>query len=138
VKVCVLDECSITDDLGQWGVNIENFPGVDITFALDGHGISTAVSTSVPVSAKDIEMDLDHAGNRVTIAKFMIDGGDHLNGEFLSKTAVNNLYLGPELFYSLTNRVSVLFGIDLPIAIDVGGAAVKPETRSRLAVTVSF
>jgi hypothetical protein len=65
-------------------------------------------------------------------------GGDHLNGEFLSKTAVNNLYLGPELFYSLTNRVSVLVGIDLPIAIDVGGAVVKPETRSRLAVTVSF
>ncbi len=65
-------------------------------------------------------------------------GGDHLDGEFLPKTAVNNLYLGPEFFYSLTNRVSILLGIDLPIAIDVGGAVVKPETRSRLAVTVSF
>jgi len=65
-------------------------------------------------------------------------GGDHLDGELLSKTAVNNLYLGPELFYSLTNRISILFGIDLPIAIDVGGAAVKPETRSRFAVSMSF
>lgn len=77
VKVCVLDECSITDDLGQWGVNIENFPGGDITVVLDGHGISTSVSTNVPASAKDIEMDLDHAGNQVTIAKLMIDGEDH-------------------------------------------------------------
>jgi uncharacterized protein YdgA (DUF945 family) len=77
VKVCVLDECSITDDLGQWGVNIENFPGGDITVVLDGHGISTSVSTNVPASAKDIEMALDHAGNQVTIAKLMIDGEDH-------------------------------------------------------------
>lgn len=77
VKICVLDECSITDDLGQWGVNIDNFPGGDITVVIDGHGISTSVSTNVPASAKDIEMDLDHAGNQVTIAKLMIDGEDH-------------------------------------------------------------
>lgn len=64
--------------------------------------------------------------------------GDHVNGEFLPKTAANNLYLGPELFYSLTNRVSVVAGVDLPVAVDVGGAAVKPQTRSRLAVSVSF
>lgn len=65
-------------------------------------------------------------------------GGDHIGDELLPRTAVNNLYLGPELFYSMTNRIAVLVGIDLPVAIDVGGAAVKPETRSRLAISLSF
>lgn len=65
-------------------------------------------------------------------------GGDHVNGELLPKTAVNNVYMGPEVFYSITGRLSVLLGVDLPISIDVGGAAVKPETRSRAMVSVAF
>ncbi len=77
VKICILDECSITDDLGQWGINIGNFSGGDIAIVLDGHGISTSVSTNVPSTAKDIEINLDHAGNQVTIAKLVIDGEDH-------------------------------------------------------------
>jgi hypothetical protein len=77
VKVCVLGECSITDDEGQWGVNVGTFSGGDVSVVLDGHGISTSVVTNLPASAKDVEMDLDHAGNKVTIAKLMIDGEDH-------------------------------------------------------------
>jgi hypothetical protein len=77
VKVCVLGECSITDDQGQWGVNVTNFAGGDLSVVLDGHGISASVSTNIPASAKDVQMDLDHAGNTVTIAKLMIDGEDH-------------------------------------------------------------
>jgi hypothetical protein len=65
-------------------------------------------------------------------------GSDRVNGEILSRTTTHNLYLGPELFYSLTNRVSVLAAVDLPVAVDVGGAAVKPESRSRLAISWSF
>lgn len=65
-------------------------------------------------------------------------GSDHLDGDLLPRTAVSNLYLGPELFYSLSNRVSIQLGVDLPIAIDVGGAAVKPETRTRIALGWSF
>jgi hypothetical protein len=65
-------------------------------------------------------------------------GSDHLDGELLPRTAVSNIYLGPELFYSLSSKVSVQLGVDLPIATDVGGAAVKPETRTRFAVGWSF
>jgi hypothetical protein len=65
-------------------------------------------------------------------------GGDHVNGALLPKTAVNNVYMGPEVFYSISGRVSVLLAVDLPISIDVGGAAVKPETRSRAMVSVAF
>lgn len=77
VKVCVLGECSITDEQGQWGVNISNFTGGDIAVVLEGHGISASVSANIPASARDIEMDLDHSGSGVTIAKLLIDGEDH-------------------------------------------------------------
>lgn len=65
-------------------------------------------------------------------------GDDRLSGASLSKTSANNLYLGPEMFYSLSNRVSLQVALDLPIALDVGGAVVEPETRSRVGVSVSF
>jgi hypothetical protein len=77
VKVCILGECSITDDMGQWGVNVSNFTGGDVSVVLDGHGISSSVVANLPSTAKDVEMDLDHANNVVTIAKLMIDGEDH-------------------------------------------------------------
>jgi hypothetical protein len=65
-------------------------------------------------------------------------GGDHVNGQFLPKTAANNVYMGPEVFYSVTDRLSILLGVDLPLSVDVGGAAVKPETRSRAMVSFAF
>lgn len=77
VKVCVLGECSITDSEGQWGVNIQNFAGGDVAIILDGHGISASVATNIPASAREVEADLDHTGNEVTIAKLVIDGEDH-------------------------------------------------------------
>jgi hypothetical protein len=65
-------------------------------------------------------------------------GSDHLDGDLLPRTAMSNLYLGPELFYAISNRLSLQVGVDLPLALDVGGAAVKPETRSRMAISWSF
>jgi hypothetical protein len=63
---------------------------------------------------------------------------DHLNGTLLPRTAANNVYLGPEIFYSAANRIFIQLAVDLPVATDVGGAAVKPETRSRFSFTWSF
>lgn len=82
-------------------------------------------------------------GEEETIATSLVvsgesKSGDHVNDELLPRTAVHNVYMGPEVFYSITGRVSMLLGVDLPISIDVGGAAVKPETRSRAMVTVAF
>jgi hypothetical protein len=65
-------------------------------------------------------------------------GDDRLNGAPLPKTSANNLYLGPELFYSNSNALSLQLAMDLPVALDVGGAAVQPETRWRVAVSISF
>jgi hypothetical protein len=65
-------------------------------------------------------------------------GDDRLQGVSLSKTSANNVYLGPELFYSMTNQVSLQVAVDFPISLDVGGSVVKPETRSRIALSLSF
>lgn len=74
VKVCILNECSITDGLGQWGLNIENFPGGDISVLVDGHGINASVAVSLPVSARDVEMSLGHNANVITVETLVIDG----------------------------------------------------------------
>jgi hypothetical protein len=65
-------------------------------------------------------------------------GEDRLDGDPLPKTSANNLYLGPELFYSNSNALSLQLAMDLPVALDVGGAAVQPETRWRFAFSLSF
>lgn len=77
VKVCVQGECSITDDNGQWGVQVSEFSGGDVAVTLDGHGITASVTTNIPSTAREVEIDIDHAGNEVSIAKLLIDGEDH-------------------------------------------------------------
>jgi uncharacterized protein involved in propanediol utilization len=77
VKVCVLDACSITDSMGQWGVNVEGFAGGEVLVSVNGHGIDSSVSTDIPASAKDVVMALGRDGNTITITKLIIDGEDH-------------------------------------------------------------
>jgi hypothetical protein len=77
VKICVLGECSITDGEGQWGVNVNEFSGGDVTVLVEGHGISSSVTTNIPDSPRDIVMDLEHSKNVISIAKLLVDGEDH-------------------------------------------------------------
>ena len=72
--MCILGECSITDGLGQWGLNIEDFPGGDIPVVVEGHGIDASVNVSLPASAREVEMDLGHDGNVITVESLLIDG----------------------------------------------------------------
>jgi hypothetical protein len=65
-------------------------------------------------------------------------GRDRLRGTSVGRTAANNLYAGPDVFFSVSNKVSIQLSFELPISIDVGGAAVEPETRSRASVLWSF
>lgn len=74
VKVCILGACSITDGLGQWGLNIDEFPGGDVPVVVEGHGINASVTVSVPVSARDVEMSLGHKANVITVERLIIDG----------------------------------------------------------------
>jgi hypothetical protein len=77
VKVCILGECSLTDGMGQWGVQVSGFTGGDIAISVVGHGIDTSVVANVPASARTVTLELDHNGNVVSVAKMTIDGVDH-------------------------------------------------------------
>lgn len=79
VTICVLEQCSLTDGMGQWGVQVENFAGGPVTVTVNGHGIDTSATTSIPVPAasSEVTMDLGRDGNVVTITKLVIDGTDH-------------------------------------------------------------
>jgi len=77
VKICVRGECSITDGAGQWGVNLENFTGGDVEILVDGHGIDSSTSVSLPPTAKEVEIDLAHSKNTIAVEKLIIDGEDH-------------------------------------------------------------
>lgn len=77
VKICVRGECSITDGAGQWGVNLDNFTGGDVEILVDGHGIDSSTTVSLPPAAKEVEIDLAHNKNAISVEKLMIDGEDH-------------------------------------------------------------
>lgn len=77
VKVCVRSECSITDGLGQWGVFLGNFTGGDVEITVDGHGINSGTSVSLPATAKEVEINLAHDQNVISVEKLVIDGEDH-------------------------------------------------------------
>lgn len=65
-------------------------------------------------------------------------GRDRLRGEVIGRTASNNIYLGPDLFFAISNKVSLQLSFELPVSVDVGGAAVEPESRSRFSLLWSF
>lgn len=77
VKICILGECSITDEQGQWGVNVGEFSGGQITIVLDGHGINSSVTTDIDEGAKEVSMDLNHNKGVVTVSNLTIDGHNH-------------------------------------------------------------
>ena len=76
VKICILNQCSITDDLGQWGVNVPKLNDEALTITVEGHGISTSLQVDIPTTARDVIIDLDHKGEKVTFSKLIIDGED--------------------------------------------------------------
>lgn len=65
-------------------------------------------------------------------------GDDRLNGERLSRTSSNNTYVGAEIFYAVNTKGSLQLALEVPVAINVGGAAVEPEIRGRVGVGVGF
>lgn len=76
VQVCALGECSMTDDGGNWAfVAPEVFVGGPVEFSIDGHGIQTTASLSVPEGAKDVFIHFERQGkNTVVVHHLMIDG----------------------------------------------------------------
>lgn len=81
VKICIKEQCSITDDEGQFGLFDDAFEGGTFTISLDGHGIKTTVDASLPKGVREVMMELGHAKNVVKVEKLMADGVDHTGHE---------------------------------------------------------
>jgi hypothetical protein len=65
-------------------------------------------------------------------------GLDTLNGETVDDTGVTSVFLGPQLSYTWSSRLSAMVGVDLPVSIVSSGEQVVPTYRVRGAVTFRF
>ncbi|MFN5061644.1 MAG: hypothetical protein ACK5GN_02245 [Pseudomonadota bacterium] len=77
VKVCLDTTCSLTDGMGQWGVNIDGFSGGKLAVTVEGHGINSQTNVDLPANAKDVVLNLAHSKNTISVEKLIIDGEDH-------------------------------------------------------------
>jgi hypothetical protein len=77
VKICILGECSLTDSIGQWGLQVPDFGDGDVAITVNGHGIDSAVSVDIPASAKEVTIALGRDSNTITVTRLIIDGEDH-------------------------------------------------------------
>lgn len=76
VEVCALGECSLTDDLGQWGFVVsDEFNGGDVLFDINGHGIATETVVEIPSGASEVFLDFKHVeGGEVKADHITVDG----------------------------------------------------------------
>jgi hypothetical protein len=65
-------------------------------------------------------------------------GQDTLAGVATDDTAVTSVFLGPQINYTWSSRLSALVGADLPVSIVSSGEQVVPTYRIRGAVTWRF
>jgi hypothetical protein len=63
---------------------------------------------------------------------------DTLSGVATDDTAVTSFFLGPQLNYTWSSRLSAMVGGDLPVSIVSSGEQVVPTYRVRAAVTWRF
>jgi hypothetical protein len=65
-------------------------------------------------------------------------GQDTVNGTATDDTAVTSVFLGPQINYTWSSRLSALVGADLPVSIVSSGEQLVPTYRVRAAVTLRF
>ena len=65
-------------------------------------------------------------------------GQDSLQGDAMGDTAETLVYLGPQLTFTWTDRLSALLGVDVPVFIHSTGDQLMPDLRVRAAVTWRF
>jgi len=65
-------------------------------------------------------------------------GKDHLNDEIVSGSEVSNLYLGPELLFSVNSRIGAEVSLDFRVTDEDEGSTVVPETRIRASLSYRF
>jgi hypothetical protein len=65
-------------------------------------------------------------------------GADTINGVPTDDTAVTSVYLGPQLTYTWSGRLSAQLAADLPVSIASTGQQIVPDYRIRAAFTWRF
>jgi hypothetical protein len=65
-------------------------------------------------------------------------GEDTINGVSTSDTAITSVYLGPQINFTWSDRLSVQIAADLPVSIASSGEQIVPDYRIRAALTWRF
>ena len=65
-------------------------------------------------------------------------GQDSLPGMTLNDTAVTIVYLGPQINYTWSSKLSAQIAMDLPVSVAATGEQIVPDYRVRAAVTWRF
>ena len=65
-------------------------------------------------------------------------GQDTLNSVPTDDTAITSIFLGPQLNYTWSTRLSAMLGLDWPVSIVSSGEQIVPTYRLRAAVTARF
>jgi len=65
-------------------------------------------------------------------------GRDTFQGAKAEDTGITAVYLGPEILLTWRDKLSVEFGVDLPVSIDNTALQIVPDWRVRGALTWRF
>ena len=65
-------------------------------------------------------------------------GQDTISGMATDDTAITIVYLGPQLNYTWSSKLSAHVGVDFPVSIAASGDQLVPNYRVRAAVTWRF
>jgi hypothetical protein len=65
-------------------------------------------------------------------------GEDTQNGVPMDDTAITSVFLGPQINYTYSSKLSAMVGADWPVSIVSSGEQIVPTYRIRAAVTLRF
>ena len=65
-------------------------------------------------------------------------GADTIHGADTDDTSETIVYVGPQLIYSWSNKLSAMVGLDIPVSIESTGEQLVPDFRVRAALTWRF
>ena len=82
-------------------------------------------------------------GHQYTLALQLVVSGeskgeDTINGVTTDDTAITSVYLGPQLNFTWSDRLSAQIAADLPVSITSSGQQIVPDYRVRAALTWRF
>lgn len=78
VKICSAESCSTTDEAGQWGMTLgASTAGSPIELTVSGHGISTALTVTIPHGALDVFAHLLHVGESIHVHHLTVERSTH-------------------------------------------------------------